>query len=122
MPRQERPELIANINRAFSAENIAQTANRLTPLRPRADVFNILDTLGFLNFVRDHNIALYRRRVGIPTLNQRVLTLAFRTSLLNRRGPIPLHFNIVSGPREVVDVTTSDRLISVELIRIDPPE
>ena len=122
MPRPERPELIANINRAFGTENIAETAKRLTPLRPRADVFDILDALGLLYFVPDHNIALYRRRVGIPMLNQRILTLSFRMSLLNRRGPIPLHFNIVSGPREAVDVATSDGLISVELIRIDAPE
>jgi hypothetical protein len=121
MPAPERPQLIANINRAFSPDNIEQTARILMPLRPRADVFNILDALGFLNFLRDHDIVRYRRRVGIPAINQRILTLAFRTSLVGRGGPTPLHFNIVSGSREAVDVAISDRLISVELTRIDTP-
>jgi hypothetical protein len=109
--------LIENINRAFSAENIAATRQRLVPLSPRADVFEILDRLGLMGFVPNRDLPRYRRSVGIPRLIQRVLTQAFRTSLLNRPHPIPLQIDIVGRNREAAAIEFSPNLISVVLTR-----
>jgi hypothetical protein len=116
-----RDELIENVNRAFSAENIRGTLGRLAPLAPREDVFDILDRLGFLDRVQPHDIRRYRREVGIPPLNQRILTIAFRASLLARPLPVPLHLNITGGEEEAIEIATATELIEVRLTRVDRP-
>jgi hypothetical protein len=106
------------VNEAFDEAHIEATARRLRPLLEiDADVFELLAELGFLSYVIDTDIATYRRNLPIPPLHKRVLTLAFRDALLFRR---PLKFTITSrGKSESIQVTESDRLIEVDLIRID---
>lgn len=111
-----RNNLISQINTAFGAGRIAATLAQVSPLGPRDDVFAILQKLGFLGFIPG-TVAQYRGSVGIPRLNQRILTAAFRTSLLNRPNPIPLHIDIVGRRREAVSVDVTPELISIVLTR-----
>jgi hypothetical protein len=114
----DRERLMRQVDEAFSERNIGATADRLRPmLEIDSDVFELLGALGFLSYVRDSDIATYRRNLPIPGLHKRILTLAFRDALLFRR---PLKFKITSrGKSESVNVTASDRLIEVDLIRVD---
>jgi hypothetical protein len=111
-----RPNLIAQINAAFSASQIGETLQRVSPVGPRDDVFTILEKLGFLSFITG-TVQQYRRTVGIPRLIQRILTMAFRASLLNRPRPIPLKIDIVGRRREAVAIEVGPDLISVQLTR-----
>jgi hypothetical protein len=114
----DRERLMRQVNEAFDAAHIEETARRLKPLLEiDADVFELLGELGFLAYVTATDVATYRRNLPIPPLHKRVLTLAFRDALLFRR---PLKFTITSkGKSESIQVTESDRLIDVDLIRID---
>lgn len=111
-----RPNLISRINADFSAAQIDNTLRRVSPVGPRDDVFTILERLGLLDFLTG-TVPQYRRTVGIPRLNQRILTLAFRASLLNRPRPIPLKIDIVGRRREAVTIEVAPDLISVQLTR-----
>ncbi len=102
-----RNDLIRDINLAFSAGQIVATLGRLAPLTPNDDCLSIVDKLGFFAPIHGGNLRRYRRVVGIPRLNLRIMTLAFRTALLNRPTPIPLQFDIVTGQSESVSVTTA---------------
>jgi hypothetical protein len=114
----DRERLMRQVDEAFSERNIAATADQLRPLLEiDADVFELLGALGFLSYVTDVDIATYRRNLPIPALHKRILTLVFRDALLFRR---PLKFKITSrGKNESINVTASDRLIEVDLIRSD---
>lgn len=116
-----RPDLVRDINRAFSARNIAKTAKQLAYLPPEADWLDIFQALGVLAHVTTLDLADYRKVLKIPALNQRILTEVFRTSLFGKGGPTPLRFAIYSASKEGVEVTTTPRLIGVVLLRIDPP-
>ena len=119
--RQMRTNLITEINQAFAAGQIVATLNRLAPMSPSDDALSIIHKLGFLTPIHGGNLLSYRRVVGIPRLNLRILTLAFRASLLNRPAPIPLHIDIVNGQVETVSVSYAPTGISVVLTRVRPP-
>jgi hypothetical protein len=114
----DRERLMQQVNEAFNAAHIQETARRLRPLlQIDADAFELLAELGFLAYVRARDIATYRRELPIPPLHKRVLTLALRDALLFHR---PLKFIITSkGKSESIHVTESDEHIEVDLIRID---
>jgi hypothetical protein len=116
--RPRRAALIREINQAFNAANIAATINRLGALSTRDDCLSIVDRLGFLTPIHAGNLRQYRRVVGIPDLNLRILTLAFRTSVLNQPAPIPLEIDIVDGQSEAVSVSVTPANISVLLTRL----
>jgi hypothetical protein len=116
-----RDDLIRAINLAFSAGQIVATLNQLAPLSPNADCLSIVDQLGFLTPIHGGNLRRYRREVGIPRLNLRILTLAFRAALLNRPAPIPMHFDIVTGQTESVSVSTTPTGLTVVLTRLPRP-
>jgi hypothetical protein len=116
-----REDLIRRINLIFGPQSIGRTASRLGRLSPRADVFTILDELELLSIVTTSDVRRYRRELTIPKLNRQILTAAFRTALFGGGKPTPLALQIYSGEQEAVEVKTTDRLIEVTLIRIDPP-
>lgn len=111
-----RPQLVGDINKAFNAKNIDSTADSVAHLAEEADAFDIVHTLGLFNLPSDEALAAYRADLGVPQLNKAILGLAFKAAVA---GKIPLHFAIVTGHRESVEVTTSDKLISVVLTRVD---
>ena len=116
-----RSDFIRQINIAFNAANIAATAQRLSNLRQRGDMLQILHELGILAIVTPKSLAAYRRELGIPRLNQKILTDAFRQALWGGTAPTPLRFQIWSGRQEAIEVTVTPRQIGVVLIRVDPP-
>ncbi|MBU6499603.1 MAG: hypothetical protein KGJ41_08970 [Rhodospirillales bacterium] len=111
-----RPALVGRINQAFSARQIAATAARLARLPAQADVFDLVGELGLFELAEGTTVAAYRASLPIPALNQAILTLAFRQAV---RDVTPLNFAIVSGHGEAVHVSTSEKLISVVLVRVD---
>ncbi len=111
-----RPTLVGNINRAFSARNIEDTATRVAHLAADADAFDYVHALGFFNLPSDAELAAYKADTNIPPLNKAIMAMAFQTAIA---GKIPLSFAIIGGHAEAVQVTTSDSLISVVLTRID---
>jgi hypothetical protein len=121
MTGMKRGELIRQINKAFDRRNIRRTARRVARLGPQADFLTIFDDLGVIALVSRLELSAYRRVLKIPSLNRRILTAAFRAALFGTGGPTPLRFHIFSGDDEAVEVTTTDRLIDVVLIRVDPP-
>lgn len=114
-----RPRLIRQINQAFGSRNIAATANQLAPLSSRDDCLSIVDKLGFLAALHGGNLRRYRQEAGIPPLNLRILTLAFRAALQNQPKPLPLKIDIVPGQSEGVAVSVTPKSISVVLTRLD---
>jgi hypothetical protein len=111
-----RRELVHNINQLFGASAINETAARLSPLKPRADFIDVSHALGVLRPFAGEDVRGYRRRVGIPQPIQKVMTLAYRTALIER---IPLKLEIVSGSNEGIRLELNEQQISVELIRPD---
>ncbi len=111
-----RPQLVRDINRAFHPDSIGETADKVAHLAAEADAFDIVHTLGLFNLPSDEELVQYREDLQVPALHKAVLALAFKTSVESR---IPLHFAIVSGHAEMVQVSTSDSLITVVLTRID---
>ena len=116
----DRTTHVDKINQAFSAANIQATAQRLSPLRPSADFLDICHRLGTMDHIVRRDLRTYRRELTMPQLSRRIMTVAFRTSLLNQPKPIPLHLNIIDGEAEAVEVTHTPAQISVKLTRTRP--
>jgi hypothetical protein len=117
-----RPTLVENVNSAFSAQNIAISAARLAGLSPRADFLAISRRVGVLRSMSDAQFARYRRRINeiLPPPIRRILTIAHRIALY-ADPPIPLHIEINPVTPPSIQVTYTDRLISIVLNRPDPP-
>jgi hypothetical protein len=115
--RQARVTLVRSINEAFSAANIRQTVERLSPLRPGADFLDICYSLGLLTPLIRTNLQGYRRDLTMPGITRRIMTTAFRHAVLT---PTPLQISIENGEAEAVKVTVKPDLIEVELIRAGP--
>ena len=111
-----RPQLVSDINRAFHANRIEDTAARLAALPPEADAFDHIHALGLFNLGSREELESYRAALPIPPLNQAILAAAFRFAVANK---VPLSFAIVGGNDEAVHVSTSGKLVSVVLTRID---
>jgi hypothetical protein len=111
-----RPQLVSDINHAFHPTRIAETAARLANLPPAADAFDHIHALGLFNLASQDELESYRSSLPIPPLNREVLAAAFRFAVANK---VPLSFAIVGGNDEAVHVSTSDKLVSVVLTRID---
>ncbi|MBV8914383.1 MAG: hypothetical protein JOZ05_15255 [Acetobacteraceae bacterium] len=118
--RQARETLVREINEAFSAARIADTLRRVSPLRPSADFIDICHSLGLLEPIITTTLRDYKRELTMPPLSRRIMTLAFRTSLLAKPNPIPLELKIVNGRAEAVEVTTTEALIAILLTRTRP--
>ncbi|MCW3477208.1 hypothetical protein [Limobrevibacterium gyesilva] len=112
----ERHQLVSRINDAFQASNIAATSATAARLGRDADAFDIVHALGLFEFPPGLELATYRSRLPIPDLNKAILALAFRHSVDNK---VPLSFAIASGHAEAIRVTTSEKLVSVVLTRVD---
>jgi hypothetical protein len=115
----QRVRLTRALNQAFSAANIEASADRARALPARADFLDISDALGVMSASAHANLRRYRRTLSLPTVVQRVLTAAYKESLLNKPKPIPLRIQINRAPRHSVSVEHSDKLIKVVLNRPD---
>lgn len=111
-----RPTLVGNINNSFKPSAIETTAASVSNLGPDADAFDIIHALGHFDLATDAALAEYKAGLAIPPINRAILALAFQASVT---GKIPLSFAIVGGHAEAVQVTVSDKLISVVLTRVD---
>ncbi len=116
----ERTKLVDQINQAFSARNIQATVQRLSPLRPTADFLEICHRLGTMDHIIRRDLRTYRRELTMPQLSRRIMTVAFRASLLNQPDPIPLQISITDGENEAVEVTHTATQISIRLTRTRP--
>jgi hypothetical protein len=117
--------LVENANREFREDNIANTVARLAGLSPQADFLAISRRAGVLPLpatITDEQFDRYRRRINqvIPLPIRRLLTLAHRLALY-ADPPIPMQIEINRAARASIQVTYSDRLISIVLNRPDPP-
>lgn len=115
-----RTRLTADINRAFNARNIANSAQQVRAQAPRGDFLDICDSLGFMQPLHRGNLPRYRRALNLPMVVRRTLTAAFREALFHRPAPIPLKIAINHADEHSIRVTHSDKRISVELNRPDP--
>lgn len=115
-----RTRLTSDINRAFSARNVASSAQQIRSQKPRGDFLDICDTLGFMQHLHRGNLPRYRRTLNLPMVVRRTLTAAFRESLFHRPSPIPLKIAINHADEHSIHVTHSDKQISVVLNRPDP--
>ena len=115
-----RTQLAANINRAFSVGNIANSAQQVRSQKPRGDFLDICDALGFMQPVHRGDLPRYRRTLNLPTVVRRTLTAVFRESLFHRPAPIPLNIAINHADEHSIHVTHTDKQISVVLNRPDP--
>lgn len=115
-----RTRLTSDINRAFSARNIANSAQQIRSQKPRGDFLDICDTLGFMQHLHRGNLPRYRRTLTLPMVVRRTLTAAFREALFHRPSPIPLKIAINHADEHSIHVTHSDKQISVVLNRPDP--
>jgi hypothetical protein len=115
----QRVRLTRALNQAFSAANIEASADRVRALPARADFLDISDALGVMSPAAHANLRRYRRTLSLPTVVQRVLTAAYKESLLNKPKPIPLRIQINRTPRHSISVEHSDKLIKVVLNRPD---
>lgn len=115
-----RTKLAANLNRAFSASQIAASAQIVKQLSPRADFLDISQALGALDHLQIGNLRRYRRRLTLPPVVQRILTATYRTALLTKPNPIPLRIQIKHGRRHSIEVNSTNTSISVVLTRPDP--
>jgi hypothetical protein len=115
----QRVRLTRALNQAFSAANIEASADQVRALPARADFLDISDALGVMSPAAHANLRRYRRTLSLPTVVQRVLTAAYKESLLNKPKPIPLRIQINRTPRHSISVEHSDKLIKVVLNRPD---
>jgi hypothetical protein len=111
-----RHELVGRINNAFHPDNIADSADKVAHLGDNADAFDIVHALGLFGLGSDQALAAYRSSLPIPPLNNAIMAQAFQYAVANK---IALSFAIASGHAEAIQVTTSDKLISVVLTRVD---
>jgi hypothetical protein len=114
-----RVDLINAINEAFNRLNIEDTANRLGALAATGDFLEICEALGLLSALHRGNFARYRQTLTIPSVNQALLTAAFRQALTAKPAPIPLQILIASGTRDILTVTSTSTEISVVVTRDD---
>lgn len=112
-------DLIANrVNNAFSAQNVANSAARVSNLR-NADFLTLSRELGILPELDAAGFRQYRRRITIPRVIQRILTLVHREALF-RDTPIPINIRINDTETSSIQVTVTEQLISVTLNRPAP--
>ncbi len=111
-----RPKLVRDINHAFHSDRIGETADKVAHLAEEADAFDIVHSLGLFNLPADEDLVKYREDLQVPALHKAVLALAFKLSVESKT---PLHFAIVTGHAEMVQVSSSEALITVVLTRVD---
>jgi hypothetical protein len=111
-----RHQLVGRINDAFHPDNIADSADKVAHLGQDADAFDIVHELGLFQFPPGMDLNAYRASLPIPSLNNAIMAQAFQHAVTNK---IPLSFAIASGHAEAIQVTTSDKLVSVVLTRVD---
>jgi hypothetical protein len=114
-----RVALTRGLNRAFNAQNVEESAQRVKALPTRADFLDISDALGVLPDSAHANLRRYRRALTLPMVVQRTLTAAYKESLLNEPNPIPLRIQINPAPRHSVSVEYTEKQIRVVLNRPD---
>ena len=102
---------------AFSREVIGQTRARLEPYDPDLDHLEMLDRLGLLSFLQPGQLARYRTRLGIPPLNQAIITQAMHFCLQHRPEPLPLHVSVIEGAAEQVQVTVTAQTVFLVIVR-----
>lgn len=117
-----RVRLARGLNHAFSAANIEASAERVRALPARADFLDISDALGVMSEAAHANLRRYRRNLTLPTVVQRVLTAAYKESLLHKPKPVPLRIQINRAPRDSISVEYTEKLIKVMLNRPDAPD
>ena|SRR5579864_6714541 len=117
-----RVQLTRDLNRAFGAPNIEASAQIVRALPARADFLDISEALGLLAQHHGGNFRRYRQKLTLPRVVQRVLTAAYKESLLNQPKPIPLRIQINKAPRHSVQVEYTEKQIKVVLNRPDAPE
>ncbi len=110
-----RVALTRGLNRAFSAQNIEGSAQRVKALPARADFLDISDALGVLSESAHANLRRYRRALTLPMVVQRTLTAAYKESLLHDPKPIPLRIQINPAPRNSISVEYTEKQIKVVL-------
>jgi hypothetical protein len=113
-----RAALVRQINQHLGRRGIEATAARLTPLAGRADFIDISHALGVLQPFAGDDVRGYRRGLTIPAHIQRFMTLAYRTALTER---IPVKLDIVTGPRESVQLDVTEKLMTITLVRPAAP-
>jgi hypothetical protein len=110
--------LVENINNAFSARNVANSASRVQHLS-RADFLTISRELGILGEMSAQTFRRYRRNMTIPPAIQRILTSVHRSALF-RDPPIPMRIEINDATPPSIEITATDQLISIRLNRPHP--
>lgn len=116
---RHRVALTRGLNRAFSAQNIEASAQTVRALPARADFLDISDALGVMPEQAHANLRRYRRALTLPPVVQRILTAAYKESLLHQPKPIPLRIQITPARRHSISVEYTDKLIKVVLNRPD---
>ena len=114
-----RPTLVNNINTTFGPQNVRANVAGL-PTR-RGDFLTICRKAGVLGRMNNAQFQRYRARTDtvIPPLVQRILTASFRAAL-SASPPVAMHIEINPTTAASVQVTYTDRLISIVLNRPDP--
>lgn len=101
----QRQKFYSDVTDAFSPSQIEATHAKLQPLDPAADHLDIFHKLGLLSFLRPEQHDAYRRSLGIPALNQSVITQVLHFCLAHKPKPLPLVFTVAQGPSEEVVVS-----------------
>ena len=103
-----RGKFCEDFNTAFSPGHIADTAQKLAPLPPTADMIDMLDRLGLLVWVRPGELGQYREKLSMAKVNQHILAHVMRTSITHPKGHLPVHLEIHEGAAEAIAVTVTD--------------
>ena len=114
---EQRHEFGARFSAAFSRENIAQTRATLESLDSNVDHLDMLDRLGLLSFLQPGQLPRYREKLGIPAVNQAVITQVMHFCLQHRPEPMPLHVSVIDGAVEQVQVTAAHGQVYLVIVR-----
>lgn len=106
---ETRHAFVASVSGAFAPDAVAATAAKVAPLDPSHDHLDILHRLGLLPWVGAEPGALqrYRDSLGIPPLNQAVITQVLQYCLQHQPAPIPLRMSVVESATEEVSVSVT---------------
>jgi len=112
-------DLVDNINRAFSQQNIAQSVARLAGISRRADFLTISRALDILPPMDNQVFRRYRQNITIPRVIQQILTNIHHYALF-RQPPTPMRIEINDVTPPSIEVTHTENMISIILNRPHP--
>ncbi len=114
---RERNDFFVRFSEAFSPGEIARTRSRLEPYDPGLDHLDILERLGLLFFLQGGQLPRYRERLGIPPLNQAIITQVMHFCLQHTPSPLPMQVSVIEGALEQVEVTVTPDLVYLNIVR-----